>query len=156
MDKKALLLYWSPKTAIDISKRETKIDHAASDQFSRVAAGDTLWIITVYDGELYLLNKLVVEEITNQLGAMKRLGAANVWGEKKYYALPHQNQIEPLKEISITSIADKLRFVSVSEGGEKLTLTDKGKVNAQQLQTMRVLEEVSVIILEQAWQGDTP
>lgn len=146
-----LLLYWGPETADDVLSRERTLDHVASDQLWRASPGDTIWIVTVHDGELFLLSKLYVDEVTNRMGAIKRLGAAGVWGNKKHYAIAPPNQIEPLKEVSITSIADKLRFKATSKERTKLDLRGGGKVNAQQLQTMRILEESSVGLLVQLW-----
>lgn len=146
-----LLLYWSPETADEVLSRERTLDHAASDQLWRTSTGDTIWIVTVRDGELFLLGKLYVDEVTNRIGAIKRLGAADVWGNKKHYAITPSNLIEPLKEVSITSIADKLRFKATSKKRTRLDLRSGGKVNAQQLQTMRILEESSVGLLEQMW-----
>jgi len=146
-----LLLYWGPETADDVLSCERTLDHAASDQLWRTSPGDTIWIVTVRDGELFLLSKLYVDEVTNRMGAIKRLGVADVWGKKKHYAIARPNQIEPLKEVSITNIAEKLRFKATSKERTKLDLRSGGKVNAQQLQTMRILEESSAGLLEQVW-----
>lgn len=146
-----LLLYWGPETADNVMSCERTLDYAASNQLWRASPGDTIWIVTVRDGDLFLLSKLYVDEVANRMGAVKRLGAAGVWGNKKHYTIAPTNRIEPLKEVSITSIADKLRFQATSEKRTKLDLRSGGKVNAQQLRTMRILEESSVELLEQVW-----
>lgn len=48
-----LLSYWKPETA-DVSLRgDYSLDHSASNQYWRVNVGDTVWIVTVRDGELF-------------------------------------------------------------------------------------------------------
>lgn len=146
-----LLLYWSPGTADDVLRRERTLDHVASDQLWRTSPGDTIWVVTVRNGELFLISRLYVDDVTNRIGAISRLGKANVWGNKKHYAVAPTNKIEPLKEVSITSIANKIRFKATSKNRERLDLGSGNKVNAQQLQTMRILEESSVGLLKQVW-----
>jgi hypothetical protein len=148
---KDVMLYWSPKTTDDALSRKKPFDHAASDQLWRTSPGDTIWAVTVRNGDLFLLGRLYVDDVTNRMGAIRKLGATNVWGDKKHYAIAPANQIEPVKEVSIANIADKLRFKTTSKERMKLNLRSGGKVNAQQLQTMRVLENTSVELLEQVW-----
>ena len=152
---KDLLLYWSPETADDVLSRKRPFDHAASDQLWRTSPGDTIWAVTVRNGDLFLLGKLYIDEVTNRMGAITRIGATSVWGNKKHYAIAPPNQIEPMKQVSITNIADKLRFEATSKERRQLNLRGGGKVNAQQLQTMRILEDSTVGLLKQAWSRAT-
>jgi hypothetical protein len=148
---KNLLLYWSPETADVVLSHNKVLDHAASDQLWRASPGDTIWAVTVRDGNLFLLGRLYVDEVTNRMGAVKKLGTARVWGKKEHYATAPQGRLEPLKDLPITGIADKLRFKATSKERTKLNLRVGGKINAQQLQTMRILEDSSVELLEKAW-----
>ena len=150
-EPQALLLYWKQQIADDILSRERLLNHAASDQLWRASRGDNIWIVTVRDGELFLLSKLYVDEITDRTGAVKRLGADGIWGNMKHYAIAAPDKMEPLKDVSITNIADKLRFKTTNVKRTKLDLRDGDKVNAQQLQTMRILDEASALLIEQVW-----
>lgn len=146
-----LLLYWSPETAAEVLRRERILDHVASNQLWRASSGDTIWVVTVRDGELLLISKLLVDVVTNRIGAINRLGADNVWGNKKHYAIAPANQIEPLKEASIASIANQIRFKSTNIKRTRLDIASGNRVNAQQLQTMRILEGTSAALLKQVW-----
>ncbi|MFC1871378.1 hypothetical protein ACFLYF_03145 [Chloroflexota bacterium] len=148
-----LLLYWSPKTAKDVLKREDILDHVASDQLKRASIGDVIWVVTVYDGELFLLGKLIVDTITDRTGAMKRLGRKDVWGNKNHYGVAIRGKEEPLKKISLRNEIRKLVFISSNVKSNRLNIDDKGNVNAQQLQTMRILDNASAHLLDQIWKG---
>lgn len=151
-EQRDVLLYWSPKTADQVLKHEDDLKYAASNQFWRISPGDIVWIVTVYEGELFLLNKLHVGEITDRPGAIKRLGEKDVWGNKDFYAIATAGMIEPLQKISLRDVARNLVFKSANDQSRRLTLDREGKVNAQQLQTMRILESSSIDLLEKLWQ----
>ena len=146
-----LLLYWSPETADDALKREDILDYVASNQLKRASTGDVIWVVTVYSGELVLLGKLIVDIITDHKGAIHRLGCKDVWGDKKYYAIAVRGKEEPLKKISLRSEAKKLVFISSSVKSTCLDIDDKNDTNAQQLQTMRILDNASAQLLEDVW-----
>ena len=59
--------------------------------------------------------------------------------------------MELLKEVSISSIASSIAFRAISKPRTKLDLSNQGRVNAQQLQTMRILDESSAGLLERVW-----
>lgn len=146
-----LLLYWSPDTAEDILKREEVLDHVASDQLKRASDGDVIWAVTVYDGELFLLGKLIVDIITDRNSAINRLGQKGVWGNKQHYGIAIPGKEEPLKKISLRNEAKRLVFISSNAKSTRLNVDYKNNVNAQQLQTMRILDTSSAQLLEQIW-----
>ena len=146
-----LLLYWSPETADDVLKREDILDYLASNQLQRASTGDVIWVVTVYSGELVLLGKLIVDVITDRKGAMNRLGQKDVWGDKKYYAIAIRGKEDPLKKISLRNEAKKLVFISNNVKSTRLDIDGKNNANAQQLQTMRILDNPSTQLLEQVW-----
>ena len=146
-----LLLYWSPETGDDVLKREDILDYVASNQLKRASTGDVIWVVTVYSGELVLLGKLIVDIITDRKDAINRLGRKDVWGDKEYYAIAIRGKEEPLKKISLRNEAKKLVFISSNLKSTRLDIDEKGNTNAQQLQTMRILDNASAQLLEQAW-----
>lgn len=146
-----LLLYWSPKTADDVLKREDILDHVASNQLKRASAGDVIWVVTVYDGELVLLGKLIVDATTDRAGAIRRLGRKEVWGDMKCYAVAIRGKEEPLRKIPLGDKAKKLGFVASKATNMRLNIDHKGRVNPQQLQTMRILDSASAQLLDQVW-----
>lgn len=150
----SLMLYWSPKTADDILGGENPLDHVVSNQLRRASAGDTVWVVTVYNGELFLLGKLSVAEVTSRRGAVERLGRPDVWGNREYYAVADKSTMEPLKKVPLRSVVEKITFQSATTRGKTLDLGSDGRINAQQLQTMRILTGSSVVLFQDMWSGD--
>jgi hypothetical protein len=105
--------------------------------------------VTVDKGELFLLGKLHVGDITNRIGAIQILGQGDVWGDKKYYAIAAPNTVEPLRKISLANIVGQLSFES--KRSKNLKLGVGNRVNAQQLQTMRLLDASSTGLLQRIW-----
>ena len=145
------MLYWRPDTADSLLKKEELLDYVTSDQLGRVSQGDTIWVVTVKKGGLYLLGKVTISDVTSREIAIRRLRRSSVWGNKKYYAIAMPGTAEALKEISLRDVAGRLVFQSASTGSNRLHVDHEGKVNAQQLQTMRVLDETSVDLLQRIW-----
>ncbi|MFC2033753.1 hypothetical protein ACFLUB_04495 [Chloroflexota bacterium] len=147
-----LMLYWKPATAEDLLKRRTTNKSVTSDQLWRASLGDTVWVVTVEDGELFLLNRLYVGEVTNRMDAIKKLGASGIWGDTEYYAIALAGKEEPLKKISLGGVTDKLAFQSENAKSRKLNIF-KGRVDPRQLQTMRILDDSTVGLLNRIWTG---
>lgn len=147
------LQLWHHTTAEWHLERKWVLDHTASDQkrLSNVEPDDAIWAVTVYpEGELFLLGRLVVEECVNQEEADSRF-EYDVW-QAKYHVIAKSGTEESLQEISLLHVAQDLRFVS--KGNDHLDLVD-GRVNAQQLQTMRELTPESARMLEEKWSGSS-
>jgi hypothetical protein len=144
------LQYWLPEQADFELTHEGPFIHSASDQFYRVRSGDTVWLVTVYEGELLLLGRVRVGERVDLETAKRRLGSQDIF-EAKYHIIAEHSTREPLRVVSLTDIAGDLRFRS--KVNDRLNLRD-GRVNAQQLQTLRELAPKSVALLSQRWSGD--
>jgi hypothetical protein len=142
--------YWKPpQAAYPIDRGET-LYHSASDQLRKVEAGDTVWIVTVsYLGELILAGRIRVGGVIDDAEAVRRFGE-NVW-EANHHIFAEKGTEEKARLVNLMDIAASLRFKS-KNGNDRLTITD-GKLNAQQLQSMRELTEDSVRLLEELWSG---
>jgi hypothetical protein len=139
-----LLMYWKPETAEH--HRSPVLKYVAGEQLNRVSAGDTVWVVTVRAGGLFLIGRLRVGALTDQQGAARRLGTTDLW-EASRYALTETP--EPLQNLDITAISGLLRFRGRSD---RLQVKD-GCVNPQQLQTMRILTPESVRLLAEEWEA---
>ena len=143
------LAYWEPETVDEAQKGDGHDNHAASNQFRRmkVSKGDTVWFVTVRNGKLCLVTRIVVGHVTSQRGAARLLGCRP---SKLYDAKDHiiaASGTEPaLNEQDIHANASQLRFDS-PRGKDRLTLDAKGNAKAQQLQTMRILTPASAKLL---------
>ncbi|NUN96363.1 MAG: DUF3883 domain-containing protein [Candidatus Omnitrophica bacterium] len=123
------------------------LDHIAGQQLKRVAAGDTVWIITYYAGEICLRGRIVVEKVTDFEGAARYLGTSDLW-ESDYHLLAKPGTEEPLDDIPLSDCVADLRFNSKKD---RLTLDADDMVDPQQIQTMRELTPESAAILQKIW-----
>lgn len=141
-------LYWKPKVALELLRQADRLDHVSSDQLKTTRPGDTVWALTVINGELFLIGKLLVDIVTNRAGAIGRLGN-NVWGNKQAYALAVPGTEEALKKISLRNHAKN--FVFVSKTNNQLRVGPGGYVNGQELQSMRILTPSTSQLFDQEW-----
>ncbi len=146
---KAFLQLWKSDIAEGMLKTVDYLGHSASDQLYRAQPGDTVWVVTVYKGgDAFLLGKLKVDESTDKEGAKKLLETNDIF-DRKYHVLSKPRKAEPLRKISLMDVVEDLRFVSKARRN-RLKVTD-GRVNAQQLQSMRELTSESARMLEEKW-----
>lgn len=141
------LAYWKPST-VDVQLETGGLQaHAASNQFGRVQAGDTVWLVTVRDGRLRLITRIVVGHRIGQAEATRLLGCEpdELW-EAEYHILAAKGTEREITDVDIQHLAPSLRFESAG-GHDRLTIARDGTVSAQQLQTMRVLSAASAGLL---------
>jgi hypothetical protein len=141
------LAYWKPSTVDLQLEAGGPQNHAASNQFGRVEKGDTVWLVTVRDGRLRFVTRIVVGQVTDQAGAARllRCEPADLW-EADYHIVAAEGTELDILDVDIQDRAPSLRFESAG-GHDRLAIAEDGTVNAQQLQTMRVLSPASAEIL---------
>jgi hypothetical protein len=144
------LVYWSPGTVDREKARRFPMGWAASNQFRRLDpnGGDALWIAAVRNGNLYLVACNPVEKVVSWDEAVELLDTDDIW-EADYVAITKRGDARPIREVDITDLAAELRFISPS-GKDRLRLKD-GRVDPQQLQTMRELEPDSAGVLSRIY-----
>ncbi|MDQ7025410.1 MAG: HNH endonuclease [Anaerolineae bacterium] len=151
---KHYLLYWKidPIIRPEIAQHKTT-SYAASNYLKRVKPGDVLWIVTVHRYRLYLLGRLKVEFVVDDTSIAQELvePQPEEWYEADWYAISNKYAIEPMREINITHIADKLRFNSrVSE----MLDIHEGKIDVQQVRTLRQLDVNSAQMMDDVWYNE--
>lgn len=151
---KQFLVYWNWKDN-DLDHWEGAISHAGSDQFHRVSAGDWLWFVGVppdstrhSSGSLILLGRMRVAEVLPRDEARRRLGTDDIWQHAKLHALADPYSVAGARMIDITHLATSLRFQSEND---RFAVVD-GRINPQQLQSMRHLTPESVEMLQTVWE----
>ena len=151
---KHYLLYWKidPDSRSQIGQHMTTA-YASSNYLRRVKPGDVLWIVNVYQHQLYLLGRLKVEFVVDDTAIAQDLidPLPDTWQDSDWYAISNKYAIEPMREIEITHIADKLRFNS--RVSEMLDMVN-GRVDANQLTTLRQLTVQSAQMLDDVWYND--
>jgi hypothetical protein len=145
--------YWKPST-VDHNLSSGPLEHIAGDQLDpgRINAGDTIWIATARKGVLLLVGRIIVGRIIKgQKAAEQFLRTSNLWVAEFHIVAQHGTE-ENLQEVNIEDIAALLRFQSPS--ADCLTVTN-GRVNAQQLQSLRKLTPESAALLQLRWSKKT-
>lgn len=150
LSNKHFLLYWQEKSVAAHRESGYPLDVVSSRQLKRAKAGDCLWIVTINSaGELILVGRLKIGEIVDYQTAVRKLNDTSLW-DGGYFALPVEGEAEYLQPINIKDIQLDLRFAN-SEA-DRFVLKN-GKINAQQLQTMRELSQESADLLAQIWES---
>ena len=148
-EKRFFLAYWLPTTLDRNSEEEdSRMNHAASEQFARLddSGGDTVWFVTVTNGHLILIGRMIVGRKVTKNQAALSLGCSpkQLWDASIH--ILSRGKARKMVEVDITKLAIHLRFLS-SSGKDRLSIT-KGKVKPEQLQSMRRLTTESALLLE--------
>src|SRR5438874_2052272 len=77
-DVKNYLFYWRRRNADSRLATQFLLDHAGSSQFRYLQPNDVIWIVTVRNGGLVLIGRLIVGEVTDRTSAMRILGRTNI------------------------------------------------------------------------------
>ncbi|MCG3199129.1 MAG: hypothetical protein GHCLOJNM_03638 [bacterium] len=147
MKERHFLYCWSLDTADWEQDLGTVLNHIAGQQLKRVAAGDTVWIVTHRDGAVSLRGRIVVDAVTDFDGACERLGTTDLW-ESDYHLIAEPGTEEPLDDIPLEENVALLRFNSKKD---RFTVEKDGRVDYHQMQTMRELTPESAELLQKIW-----
>lgn len=148
---KHLLIYWQERNVRDHEASGYPLDVVSSRQLKRAKAGDTLWLVTINQvGELILAGRLKAGEIVDYQTAIRKLNDTSLW-DGGFFALSKENEAEFLHRINLGARALDIRFANPES--DRFVLKN-GKINPQQLQTMRELTAESDQILNQIWEDD--
>ena len=143
------LLYWRPETVESHLNDNYLLNHAGSNQLSRAAAGDVLWIVTTGEAdELGLAGVLKVGAVVSLAEACRRLGRNDLWASR-WHALAAPGTARRMCGLSLSEIAGELRFVD--DGTNGLLLSPHGGVLPEQLCRMRELDAFSVRLLREIY-----
>jgi hypothetical protein len=148
------LLYWklTPEERIHLAETRSA-SYAAHHQLQRAKPGDVLWIVNVYLGRLYVIGRLQVEVVVDNIEIAQELvgNYRGTWYEADWYAIANRHNIEPLREVELTPIVNALRFTS-KETDRLFPL--EGRVDANQLRSLRELTPASAKLIEDYWYAD--
>jgi len=140
--------YWLPAQIRD--NQGTTLDHAADNNFQEVVAGDTIWVVTVRQGELFIFGRIPVARVLDQAVA-ERLLAQRLWeADFHIYCPKQQAEVATLVPVG----ADTWQLTFISDTSTEL-IAKAGKVDAQQLRRVRRLTPASAAILNRIWASRT-
>jgi 5-methylcytosine-specific restriction protein A len=124
------------------------IDYAASEQFSKVKKGDTVWIVNIQagTGAFRLIGKISVDAVADWQGAKRRFPSQPLY-RASHYVCTKKGHEERACAIPIDHYAGQIHFEGSSSG---LELRD-GKVYVQQVRSLRTLTLDTAALFEDIW-----
>jgi hypothetical protein len=128
------LSYWRPDTLDSEIEAGGPLNHAASNQYGRVKAGDTVRLVSIRTGRLRLIGRIVVAKVADQDGAARALGTVRLW-QADYHILATDGTAREVADLDIHHLAAQLRFQS-AVGADRPTIGGK-QVSVHFLQSMR-------------------
>jgi len=146
------LAYWKPEKVDRRLRLGDYFDqnHSASNQFRKVTKGDTVWVVTIRDGRLHFITRIIVEQITNQYNTARLLRCKrHHLREAEFHIIGAPGRGMPIWNADIHGLAEKIRFVSAA-GPDMLTIGKDGAVMAQQFRILRELTPQSADLLKDA------
>lgn len=141
------LVYWRSKNVEYARARHPLLDHASSSQFRLINTGDVLWFVTVREGKLFLVGKLIVGERTVYGRAVQVLGR-EIAHTGRFVALAKPGTEEEMRDIPLDDIVNLIRFNSSTNDRFKII---RGKMNPQQMQMKRQLTDSSCQLINAKW-----
>jgi NAD-dependent SIR2 family protein deacetylase/ADP-ribosylglycohydrolase len=144
------LLFWRSTTLIAHERSKSLLDLISSNQISEVNNGDTLWVVTVIDGELVLCGRMVVGEVLDRRGASERFGDEDLWKSDWFAVAKESASCARLRRIHLGESAFDLRFNDEFE--DRFVAAD-GRISRSQTRQMRELTDGTVELLEEVWKG---
>ncbi len=139
--------YWLPEQVQD--NLGAAIEHIADNHLGHVKPGDTIWIVNVQRGELFLVGRIRAAEVMDKAVARRRL-AYEPWDAKHHILCPKRTA-EIARLVPVGEAAWDLTFES--DGSPRL-VPKAGKVYGQQLRRPRRLTPSAAAILRRIW-GDS-
>jgi len=141
------LLFWDEWSVYEHADNGLPLDHVASNELAGVSPGDTIWIVTISKNKIFLAGRLIIGEILEYEDAWWRMPDHHLL-ETEYYAFPAKFTETCLQPIALSSVARDLRFKN--SDADRLHIWD-GRINPQQLQTMKELTHQSAEVINDLW-----
>jgi len=140
--------HWRP----DINPEGKRLRSSASDSFRKrgVAIGDTIYVISLNDGHLYLGGRFAVKRIIARREAVKLLKSTNLYDAKEWAVDPERRSGTPLhlhRRLS-PKLTKRLRFATKSGPKAPFFVSDSALDN-QATRGVRELTAESAALLDQ-------
>jgi hypothetical protein len=126
------------------------LQHTAANMFRKreVSKGDSVYIITVKQGQLLLLCKLTVADVCGYEKAARLLKDENLWSAGDHIVAEYPAPIRRSFEVPVPFATTKqLRFES-SQGSRALHFVEPGVLDQQTLRGVRELDYPSAQLLD--------
>lgn len=145
------LVYWKQPQIVKALQRGF-LDAAASAQFDRVEPGDRVWVSGQAEtGRIATIGYIDVAERITRSAARRRLGF-KVY-DAPWVIVAEQDHVVTPRMVELRSVIGKIRFDNRTR--DRLSVA-RGRVNPQQLQTIRRLRPASAAALAKLWGESQP
>lgn len=135
----------------------TPLEYTPGEGFSRagVEEGDTIYIISVYDGQVMLVGRMTVERILSSYGEAVSLLGPDV-EEAPEYLLGQEGMETPqfFTRQLMTEETGDLRFLTPDGSSKPLKFADGEEVDASGLSGLHELPPASAVLLDQVLEQD--
>jgi hypothetical protein len=144
--------YWTNKTWDDqvAGIAYKALRHSASNIFRArgISKGDSLYVITVKQGQLLLLTRLVVAKVCSFEEAAHLLNSRNLWEAEDHIVAEFPAPVRRSFEVPVPlAITEQLRFVSNPQS-KSLRFVEPGILDQQTLRGVRELDYSSAQLLD--------
>lgn len=145
--------YWKNDTfdhMRDSGNEGEPLTHTAGNRFANVSVkkGDTVYVITVVKGELFLVGRMIVSQIVHGDAEAARLLGGDVWSADDHLIADDRDGTPMRFRRRVPDeIVKQLRFES-SDGPRPLTFTNSGGLDQQTLRGVRKLTKGSTQLLD--------
>lgn len=143
--------YWSNNTWSANRDSEEPLDYIAGNQFSTrgVEVGDTIYVVTVLEGKLYLGGKMTVGYHCGPVEAARRLpyDAADLWEANEYLIAERATPLDLSREVS-SQLVQSLSFVTEKGMTRSPIFSRPGHLNEQTMRGVRQLTANSAAALD--------
>ena len=135
----------------DVNHEGRRLRSSGSNRFRdrRVSAGDSVYVITLIDGLLYLGGRMIVGKIVSRSAAAKLLGATNLYpAEQWIIGAPEEGTPLNLHRRLEPSLSKRLRFRSPDGRTRGLSFVSETRLDSQATRGLQELTEESALLLE--------
>jgi hypothetical protein len=155
--KRYFTQYWTDATWESHREMDGQLlNHTAGNVFRRrgVGCGDSVYVVTVREGRLYLIGRLAVHQICSLSEAKQILRTDNLWDAQEHIIAASATPMRFDFEVP-TVITEHLLFVA-SGVSKPLRFDEPGHLDQQTLRPVRELEPASARLLDKLLPSDMP
>jgi hypothetical protein len=139
----AYLSYWKLDQVDWEDPSSDIIDYSASQQYHKVRAGDQVYILTSSESKMFLVGRILVDDVVGRQEAATRLGYTPEY-EADYYILPALGTAAPAVLIECEDALRRLYTIAADGQPERI----KELITGQRFQAMRQITPGSATILD--------
>ena len=144
---KTFFTYWTRATVERELERGGTLGHIAGEQFGKIIPGDELWVVSISNGDLWLIGKIVAGKIVSQNQAAMILKNRDLW-DANFHIIAAQGEECPSRKIRITDLIPQIRFNNTKS---PVLVPKSFGPDVQQLRALRELTPLTAKLIDKTW-----